>query len=424
MSATYDFAQSFTSPVQTMFAQQERLRNTVMDSSRMHDRLTGSFKGTMGASAALTMGPAAKTGWVPDTSSFARPLPAVSALQGKLAEQRRMHDRLMGSFEGPKMVTGVADMCRTLGPLTKTGLMPGTAGVAKSWQSRGGVASAVQDTLAEQHRTQDRLMKSLGPLATAGPAHMYTTAWSSVLKGSAMSEPFGFAKSLDAHRGLANMLAAQGRVGAMLRSLDSLTAPARAAAAYGTLGSVTRVGAYGPGFGGVGTIAGYGPGFNGVGAIAGFPSSLTDGSGFPRIPSAVTAMARALAGSAQLAGTIKGFGPFTGQALPTGIGEYLRASAVAGEHAMTAGGPAEPTLIVPNAAESASILEWLRLHAPTYGRAAYVCHLLAAFHAIAALARYEAHVDLSPVVEQGELSLAVLFEMLGLLLHGMAKRQD
>lgn len=46
-------------------------------------------------------------------------------------------------------------------------------------------------------------------------------------------------------------------------------------------------------------------------------------------PSTVTDMARALAGSVQMAGTVRGVDPFTGLAVPTGIGDYLRASGVA-----------------------------------------------------------------------------------------------
>lgn len=76
--------------------------------------------------------------------------------------------------------------------------------------------------------------------------------------------------------------------------------------------------------------------------IADFASSLTDVGGIARvndeisrversfaIPSAVTDIARTLAGSAQMTRTVRGVDPFTGLAVPMGIGDYLRAPGVA-----------------------------------------------------------------------------------------------
>jgi hypothetical protein len=326
VAAAYDLAQCLTSPVQTMLAQQERLRATVMQSSGRSATMAGA------ADIYGTAGLVAKGGGVCGPFGFANSLYAypgvASAVKDTLAEHRRMQDRMMKSLGPSATVAGGADIYGKLGPVAKTGWMPDTAAVTKSWQSRAGVASAVKDTLAEHRRMQDRMMKSLGPSATvAGTADIYGTA-GLVAKGSVVSEPFGFAKSLDAHRGAAYMSPEQNQVGEMLRTLDSLTASARAAVAHGTLGLVTGV-------------SGYSPGFNGVRTIADFASSLIDAGGRARIndeierversfviPSAVTDMARTLAGSAQLAGIIEGVDPFTGLAVPMGIGDYLRAPGV------------------------------------------------------------------------------------------------
>jgi hypothetical protein len=335
-----------------------------------------------------------------------------------------MQDRMMKSLGPSATVAGGADIYGKLGPVGTAGWMPDTAGVAKSWQSRAGVASAVQDRLAEQQRMQDRMMKSLGPLATvASPADMYGIAGSTVANGGVVGEPFGFAKSLDAHRGAAYISPVHNRVGEMLKSLDSLTTSARAAVAYGTLGSVTGVGGYGPGFGRVRTIADSASFLTDVRGLARITDEISRLERSFAIPSTVTDMARTLVGSVQMAGTVRGVDPFTGLAVPMGIGGYPSMSGVVGRQAMPAGGSTEPTLIVPNAAESALLLDWLRDHPSTHEQASRVCEALTALCLFAVLIETEANISPSPVVVQAQALSAVVLFILQCLLR-RAKPRD
>lgn len=254
-TSSLDPGDLMTSPVQAMLDEQRRTAARVMSSFGP--------SATIGRAAEFygTAGSVAEGGGVCEPFGFAKSLDAyrgvASAVQDSLAE----HDRLMSSFGSPSTVAGGgAGIYGKLGPVAKAGWMPDTAGVTNSWQSRAGVASVVRDTLAEQQRMQDQLMKSLGPLATvASPGDMYGIAGSSVAKGSVMREPFGFTKSLDAHNAAADIrrvqdtLAAQERMREKLMGYD--TVAASAARAYAMPGLVTGVGGYGPGFGRVPTIA-------------------------------------------------------------------------------------------------------------------------------------------------------------------------
>ena len=384
--------------------------------AKMMDSLGPSALMATAADISATAGSVAKGSVMGEPFGFAKSLDAyrgvASAVQDSLAEQ-------MSSF-GPSALTATtADIYAIAGSVAKAGWMPDTAAVTKSWQSRAGVASAVKDTLAEQQRMQDRMMKSLGPSATvAGGADVYATA-GLVAKGSVVGEPFGFAKSLDARRGDAYISPAHNQVGEMLRTVDSLTASARAAVAYGTLGSVTGV-------------SGYGPGLNGVRTIADFASSLTDTGGLARIndeiarleksfaiPSALTDIARTLAGSAQLAGTIKGLDPF----VPMRIAGYPSTSGVVSGQAMPAGGPTGPALVVPTAAESALILDWLRDHPSTHEQALRVSDALNGLWVFVALVEAEAHINPSPVVLQSQAWSALVLFVFQLLLRRAKPRE-
>jgi len=401
--------------------------STVLDSLAEHDRLMQSFgpSATMTKAADIyaTAGLVAKGSVKGEPFGLPKALDAQSVaadilrVQEELDEHQRMQDKL-SSFGLSATVAGGADIYGKLGTVAKAGWMPDTSGVAKAWQSQTGIGSAFQDKLSELERMQDRVMRSFEPPASvAGTADMYGIAGPSVAKGSMVGEPFGFAKSLDAHRGAAYVSPAHKRVDEMLRSLDSLTASARAAVAYGMLGSVAGVGGYGPGFSGVGTIAGLVPSLTDVGGLARITDEIARAEGSFAIPSAVTDTARTLAGSAQLAGTITGVDPSTGLVVPKGIDEYLRASAVAGGHAMPTGGPTQPVLVVPTAAESASLLEWLRDHKPTHPQAVRVCYVLAALHPLAMFIEYEANMDPSPALIRAELRLGVVLAILSFLLH-------
>jgi hypothetical protein len=416
MSATYDLAQRLTSPVQTMLAQQERLRATVMQSSGP--------SATIGRAAEFyrTDWSVAKRGGVCEPFGFAKSLDAYRGVAPTVRDRLAEHDRLISSFGSPATVAGGADIYGKLGSVAKTGRIPDTIGVTKPWQSRAGVASAVRDTLAEQRRMQDRMMKSLGPSATvADGADVFATA-GLVAKGSVVGESFGFAKSLDTDNAAADIrrvqdtLAAQERMREKLMGYDTV-ATQSAAAAYGTLGSATGVGGYGPGFGRVPTIADSASFLTDVRGLARITDEISRLERSFAIPSTVTDMARTLAGSVQMAGTVRGVDPFTGLAVPMGIGGYPSMSGVVAGQAMPAGGPTEPTLIVPNAAESALLLDWLRDRAPTPQQAATVCDALNGLWLFVALVEAEAHINPSPAVLQTQVWSAAVLWILHFLLQ-------
>jgi hypothetical protein len=516
MSATYDFAQRMTSPVQTMLDEQRRTAARMMSSfgpsatmtkaadihataglvakgsvmgepfglpksldaqnvaagimrvqeelderQRMQDKLS-SFGLSATVAGAVDVhgnfGTVAKAGWMPDTAAVTKswqPRDGVaSAVKDTLADHRRTQDRMMKSLGPSATVAGGADIYGKLGPVAKAGWMRDTAAVTKSWQYRAGVASVVQDTLAEQQRMQDRMMKSLGPSATvAGGADIYATA-GLVAKGSVVGESFGFAKSLD------EAIAAQKRMehpwtdygaaamGAGIHKTPGMTA---AIAGYGSAArGVDQLGGFASGLVGAGllarldeTIAGMHKGsmdlsslITATGGIADFASSLTDVGGIARvndeiariersfaIPSAATGIARTLAGSAQMARTVRGVDPFTGLAVPMGIGGYPSTSDVVGGQAMPAGGPTEPTLIVPSAAESALLLDWLRDHPSTHEQALRVCDALSGLYVFLALVEAEAHINPSPVVLQTQAWSALVLFVFQLLLRRAKPRE-
>ena len=397
------------------------------EQQRMQDRMMKSLgpSATIGRAAEFygTDWSVAKRGGVCEPFGFAKSLDAYRGVASAVQDRLTEHDRLMSSFGLPATVAGGADIYGKLGPVAKAGWMPDAAAVTKSWQSRAGVVSAVRDTLAEQQRMQDRMMKSLGPSATvAGPAEMFGKL-GPVVKGSVVGEPFGFAKSLDTQRGAAYISPAHNRVGEMLKSLDALTTSARAAVAYGTLGSVTGVGGYDPGFGRVPTIADSASFLTDVRGLARITDEISRLERSFAIPSTVTDMARTLAGSVQMAGTVRGVDPFTGLAVPMGIGGYPSVTGVVGRQTMPAGGPTESALIVPTAAESTSLLDWFRNHAPSHGQAAYACHALAILHGLAMSVEYEANIDPSPALIRTEFRSGVVLAILGFLLHWAKPRE-
>ena len=370
------------------------LLSAFQDTLAKHDRLISTFgpSATVAGGADIygNVGLVAKGGRMPDTAGLTEPWQYRGGLLSAFQDTLAKHDRLISTFGPSATVAGGADIYGNVGLVAKGGRMPDTAGLTEPWQYRGGVASAVQDSLAEHQRMQDQMMKSLGPLATAGPADMYATAGSSVTKGIMVGESFGFAKSLDAQRrltdssGLQGMFAAQNlpkgwaaideAIAAQKRIERPWTHYGAAAMAAGagmhkTPGMTATIAGYGSAAGGVDQLGGFASGLVGTGllakldgAIAGmqkgstdlsslmtatrgiadFASSLTDVGGIARvndeisrversfaIPSAVTDIARTLAGSAQMTRTVRGVDPFTGLAVPMGIGDYLRAPGVA-----------------------------------------------------------------------------------------------
>jgi hypothetical protein len=295
---------------------------------------------------------------------------------------------------------------------------------------------------------QDRMMKSLGPLATvAGPAEMFGKL-GSVAKGSVVGESFGFAKSLDAQRRLADSFGVQGMfaaqnlpegwaaideaIAAQKRMEHSWTHYGAAAIATGagmhkTPGMTATIAGYGSAVGGVDQLGGFASGLVGAGllakldeTIAGMHKGSMDLSSLMTAAGGIAGMRAATAGFSSV---MKGVDPLHGVSVPMGIGGYPSMSGVVAGQAMPPGGSTEPTLVVPTAAESALILDWLRDHAPTPQQAASVCDALNGLWVLVALVEAEAHINPSPVVLQTQVwSVAVLW-ILHFLLH-RAKPHD
>jgi hypothetical protein len=80
-------------------------------------------------------------------------------------------------------------------------------------------------------------------------------------------------------------------------------------------------------------------------------------------------------------------------------------------------------LEVPDADESAALLDWLAERKPTYAQAACVCHILAGLHAIAMLVESEARLVPGVGVIRAELISGVLLTMLGFALHVLEHRR-
>jgi hypothetical protein len=450
MSATYDFAQRMTSPVQTMLDEQRR---TV---ARMMSSFGPSATMAKAADIYATAGLVAKGSVMGEPFGLPKSLDAqnvaadIMRVQEELDERQRMQDKL-SSFGLPATVAGAVGVHGKFGTVAKTGWMPDTSGVAKAWQSQTGIGSAVQDKVHELERMHDRVMRDFGsPASVAGAADMYGISGPLAAKESLARGGFGLATSLD------ETIAAQKRMehpwtdygaaamatGAGMHKTPGMTATI---AGYGSAaGGVDQLGGFASGLVGAGllakldeTIAGMDKGsmdlsslMTATGGIADFASSLTDVGGIARvndeiarversfaIPSAVTDIARTLTGSAQMARTVRGVDPFTGLAVPMGIGGYPSTSGVVGGQAMPAGGPTEPTLIVPNAAESALLLDWLRDRAPTPQQAASVCDALNGLWLVVALVEAEAHINPSPVVLQTQVWSAAVLWILHFLLQ-------
>ena len=408
-----------------------------------------------------TAGLVAKGGGVREPFGFADSLYAhpgvASAVRDTLAEQQRMQDRMMKSLGPSATVAGSADVYATAGLAAKAGWMPDTSGVTKSWQSQAGIGSAVQDKVHELERMHDRVVRDFGsPASVAGAADIYAISGPLAAKESLARGGFGLATSLD------EAIAAQKRMehpwadygaAAMATGAGMHKAPGMAAtiASYGSAaGGVDQLGGFASGLVGAGllakldeTIAGMHKGsmdlsslMTATGGIADPASFLTDVRGLARItdeisrlerssaiPSAVTGMARTLAGSAQMARTVRGVDPFTGLAIPMGIGAYPSMSGVVAGQATPAGGPTEPTLIVPSAAESALLLDWLRDHASTHEQALRVCDALSGLYVFLALVEAEAHINPSPVVLQTQAWSALVLFVFQLLLRRAKPRE-
>jgi hypothetical protein len=384
----------------------------------------------------------------------------MSRLEARSASQDRMMIGTTPGYGSLSAQPGVAGMHEISGLLAKAGGIRDSFSFAKSLVPRNAVidVSGIKASFALQEGMKDKLA-GYGPAASETVvADMHGMA-GSLAKAGGIRDTFSFAKSLPPQNvgadiaGIHRTFAPHERINKMLTLYASIPLQTSAFADLATARGFGSILDTGPLAELASSLAGTGPLAKLADGIAGthkgwvVPSSILEAAG---------GIAGVRAATAGFGSALKGLDPLHGLSVPSSIADYLEASGSvatagafgsafgdAGSLAALASGlvagdslagrlpeawsPAEaldprseraqPVLIVPDAAESASILEWLRNRTPTYRQAAYVCHVLAVLHAVAMIGEYETHVDPSPGVTQLELLSGAFLAILGFLLH-------